>query len=123
MRIEIFVVKTELDKKQEDEEERIAKIDYECDYNFGTPLINELKQLEIIKSEITHEFGGLTIIPNCKGYWEDSTQFYKDNGEIWLIYTASKDCLAIIEAYAKRIKNLTYQKAQAFGIDGKLYLV
>jgi hypothetical protein len=123
MRNEIYVVTTELDKKQR--------------------AIGEIASLEVIKSEIVHEFGGLTEIPNCKGYWEESTQFYKDNVEIWLIYASAtkQECLLgsfrgrdepyvietdtypIIEAFAKRIKKLTYQKVQAFTIDGKLYLI
>lgn len=103
MRNEIYVVTTELDKKQR--------------------AIGEIASLEVIKSEIVHEFGGLTIIPNCKGYWEEPTKFYEDNVEIWLILSSSTDTREIIEAFAKRIKNLTYQKQQAFSIDGKLYLI
>ena len=113
MRIEIYVVTTELDKELSED--------------------NERRLLEVLKSEIVHEFGGLTTIPNCKGYWEEPTKFYKDNEEIWLIYAStiprgrqnasSTETYAIIEAFAKRIKGLTHQKKQAFAIDGTLYLV
>jgi hypothetical protein len=103
MRIEIHVVKTELNKRKS--------------------WVGEVASLEVIKSEIVHEFGGLTIIPNCVGYWEEPTKFYVDNSEIWLIYANAKDTRQIIEAFAKRIKKLTYQKQQAFSIDGTLYLI
>ena len=103
MRIEIFVVKTEVNRLVYPEENTTS--------------------LEVIKSEIVHEFGGMTKIPDCKGYWEEPTKFYVDEVEIWLIYTNSTNAREITEAFAKRIKNLTYQKAQAFAIDGNLYLI
>lgn len=103
MRIEIFVVKTELDKKQDATIERLG--------------------LTTIKDRILQEFGGLTEIPNCKGYWKDSNEICTDNVEIWLIYADNKDSFAIVEDFAKQIKYITYQKQQAFAIDGKLYLV
>jgi hypothetical protein len=103
MRIEIFVVKTEINRLVYPEETTTS--------------------LEVIKSEIVHEFGGMTKIPHCKGYWEEPTKFHTDDVEIWLIYTNSKDAREIIESFAKRIKNLTYQKEQAFAIDGNLYLI
>lgn len=123
MRIEIFVVKTEIDR-------------------LVCPKEN-ITSLEAIKREIVHEFGGMTKIPDCEGYWEEPTKFYADNVEIWLIYTQDHEqeerigvfhgktktyvietnTYTKIEAFAKRIKNLTSQKAQAFTIDGKMYLV
>jgi len=103
MRIEIFVVTTEIDEKTDSNLERL--------------------ELNVVRTEIIHEFGGLTEIPNCLGYWENNFQIYTDNVKLWLIYTNSSDAREIIEAYAKRIKKLTYQKEQAFTIDGKLYLI
>lgn len=113
MRIEIYVVKTELDRTYVSKTQRWKE----------TEVTNNLARLEVIKSEIVHIFGGMTIIPNCKGYWEESTKFYIDNVEIWLIYTSTSDGIEMIKAFAKRIKILTFQKNQAFAINGKFYLV
>jgi hypothetical protein len=103
MRIEIYVVTTRL-----------------SDHH-----VEDFKQAEltVVKNEIIHEFGGLTEIPNCKGYWEDTDKVCKDNVDIWLIYASDKKSYRMIEAFASRVKIITYQKSQAFSIDGKLYLI
>lgn len=103
MRIEIYVVTTDLNRHKVEDFKRA--------------------ELNVVKNEIIHEFGGLTEIPNCKGYWEDTEKVYKDNVEIWLLYANATDARQIIEAFADRIKIITYQKSQAFSIDGKLYCI
>jgi hypothetical protein len=103
LRIEIFVVLTEQKKL--------------CDVIGHSELID-------IQNKIAKKFGGLSIIPNVKGLWIDNTSgICEDSNEIWLIYAHHKESVAIIEAFAKQIKKITYQQSQAFGIDGKLYLV
>lgn len=103
MRIEIFVVTTELDAKH--------------DIN-GKTMLNE-----VIRTELIREFGGLTETGTESGYWHNNSQICVDSVKRWIIYTESKDCFEIIEAFAKRIKKITAQASQAFGIDGKLFFV
>jgi len=106
MRIEIFVVKTEIDNNMP----YLVKIG--C-----------LKGLEDLKAKICSEFGGLTEISNFKGYWLNEGKICVDIGDLWLIYTDSTDTVAIIDDFAKRIKKLTAQKSQLYTIDNKAYFV
>jgi hypothetical protein len=104
MRIEIFVVlNTKID-------ENTVKNPYGI-------------ELEALKAEIIREFGGLTETNEERGYWWNNNEICVDTVRRWIIYTESKDSYEIIEDFAKRIKNLTDQKSQAFGIDGKMYFV
>jgi hypothetical protein len=113
LRIEIFVVTTELNRN-------IATHAY-------------WTELEALKAEMIREFGGLTETGTETGYWNDNGEICADTVKRWLIYADLSKSLEkqaheaqIIEnigAFAKRIKEITAQKSQAFGIDGKLYLV
>lgn len=123
MRIEIFVVMTKLNEKIFAPAKTAPNLLEEVKAYCEPQEILETKRLKVIRSEIVHEFGGMTEIPNCRGFWEDASQIYDDDTKLWLIYTNSSDAREIIEAYAKRIKILTYQKVQAFTIDGKMYYI
>jgi hypothetical protein len=103
MRIEIFVVLTEIKRS-------------------NCPRLR-WSDLEVEKAKLTREFGGLTQTGEEKGYWNDNGEICVDTVERWLIYTASTDCFEIIESFAKRIKEITAQRSQVFGIDGKLFSV
>lgn len=102
------------------------------------------KQIRDLRNEIIRQFGGLSVIPNINGYWmSDSTHICVDDVEIWLIYadreietskwtingnkatihTTIEKTTEIIKAFNERIKKITAQKSQAYGIDGKLYFV
>ena len=133
MRTEIYVVTTKLDEHIKGKRKcfgnfwRCGKRGEDCPEETECcyfDVANERREtLEAIKLEIMHEFGGMTEIPNCKGYWEDNGLFFTDNVNLWLIYAYSKNTKETIEAFAKRIKELTWQKSQAFTIDGMMYLV
>jgi hypothetical protein len=113
MRIEIFVVTTELDAKH--------------DIN-GKTMLNE-----VIRTELIREFGGLTETGTETGYWNDNGEICADSVKRWIIYANTdksfeekaqkKQITSDITAFAKRIKKLTAQDSQAFGIDGKLFFV
>jgi hypothetical protein len=103
MRIEIFVVTTEIDRN-------IARNAYWTD-------------LEALKAEMIRQFGGLTETLPDKGYWSKDGEICYDIVKRWIIYAHHPESVAIIKAFAQRIKKLTSQDKQAFGIDGKLYLV
>jgi len=92
--------------------------------------------LEMAKELLIEAFGGLTIIPNCKGFWLEDTQpnqtiktkkpkICEDSVEIWLIYTDSPKHYA--EYNAKRlsamIKEATVQKSQLYVINDKPYFI
>jgi hypothetical protein len=81
---------------------------------------------ELMKTQkaICEEFGGLTVNPKLKGYWVDETgAVISDSVETWLIYADSGAINEKIRAFNERIKKITAQKSQAYGIDGKLYFV
>jgi hypothetical protein len=111
MRSEIFVVKTEITRKQGD--------------TVGTVEDKIKRNLELlaVKTDLVKEFGGLTEIGNFKGYWTSNGVIYTDIGDIWLIYSDSGDTLAIIDGFAKRVKIITLQQSQLYTIDGKAYFV
>jgi hypothetical protein len=123
MRIEIFVVLASRDKKTEVNFKCVSKGYYNCPNAKFCSDFGCRHPLEILKREMTYEFGGLTESSEEIGYWNDKDKIYEDIVKRWIIYTDSKDCFEIIEAFAKRIKTITSQKIQAFAIDGKLYLV
>lgn len=80
-----------------------------------------IEQLEEIKLKLIEEYGGLTVIPNCIGYWLDQNRKLEtDKVEIWIILKKTEDLeneFAIIEDYAKKIKLITKQKSQLFQIN------
>jgi hypothetical protein len=102
MRIEIFVVKT---------------------------LNPDQNRLDKLKEALIRLFGGLTIIPNCEGFFLDkNTQFgtiWHDKTEIWQIYTDFKEKTVIkaLEPYLARIKNATRQTTQAYALNENLRLI
>jgi hypothetical protein len=85
-----------------------------------------VQELEQIKVELCGEFGGLTEIDNCKGYWLNpkTNKLDQDNVSLWVIYSLTqKDTYEIIESYAKRIKAITNQECQLFAINDKPFFV
>ena len=103
MKIEIFVVKT-LNPNQ--------------------------KRLDSIKESLIRLFNGLTVIPNCDGYWQDNK--YKDGGtiwhdkvEIWQIYTDFKEKTAkkALKPYLTIIQGITQQTSQAYALNNEIYFI
>lgn len=119
MKIEIFVVKTEIIK------------------NVGKKFIRLEDKLDSEKQNLTKIFGGMTIIPNCHGYWlNDNDKVEKDFVETWIIYVNDnltekleyetvlrKDIEEELKESLKRIKIATQQKTQAYAIDNKIYFI
>jgi hypothetical protein len=103
MRIEIFVVTTEISRN-------IAANAY-------------WTELEAIQADLVREFGGLTETGTERGYWNDNGEICADTVKRWIIYAHHTESIAKIEAYAQRIKKITQQEKQAFGIDGKMVLI
>jgi len=106
MKIEIFVVKT-LNPSQ--------------------------KTLDSIKEALIGIFGGLTIIPNCEGFYREceiknhhaKEVICHDKVEIWLIYTDFKEqtIMKALEPYLTRIKAITKQTSQAYTLNSNLRLI
>lgn len=90
MRIEIFVVMSELEKNN----------DYE-----GKNLLNDE-----VKTDMCMTFGGLTETGIETGYWYDGKTIYADTVKRWIIYTNNKKSLELITEVSKRIKRITSQK-------------
>lgn len=108
MRIELYVVTTNLYKN-------LNYLTYEEKTN--------IEKLEKVKAEIIKEFGGLTVIPNNKGFWiNDSNQMVSDNVDIWLIFTYNC-CEKSVNAYSLQIKAITTQCSQLYVIDNKSHMV
>jgi hypothetical protein len=112
VQIIIYVVKTEIAKD-------LTYLTYEEKKN--------LEDLETIKKEIIHEYSGLTVLPNCFGYWLDQNgKLETDKVDLWIILKKTGDIeneFAIIEDFAKKIKLLTKQKSQLFQINENPYFV
>jgi hypothetical protein len=123
MRIEIFVVLAKRNPETYVNFKCISKGYYNCPNSKHCSDFGCTHPLERLKAILIQEFGGLTESNEEIGYWHSKGKIYEDIVQRWLIYTDSTDCYQIIEAFAKQIKNLTHQRKQAFGIDGKLYLV
>jgi len=109
LRIEIFVVRSEKENKD----------------NLG-----------IAKGALIRLFGGLTIIPNCVGYWlNENKEIEADSVEIWLIYADFPEADTESNAIFKRttmntfltilelIKEATRQKSQAYALNNKIYFI
>jgi len=82
-------------------------------------------RLEIVQTDLTRLFSGLTIIPKCLGFWLNDTEhrIEKDNIEIWLIYTKDLTFKIRKEKFLKlltEIKDITQQKEQAYSIDNTI---
>lgn len=110
MKIEIFVVKTEIEKLEQAKRE------------------NALLWLNSRKETIINLFSGLTVVSDCVGYWlNDKKEIEKDNVEIWIIYTEkaldSGFYLSTLTHLLKSIKRITKQQSQAYAIDNKMFFV
>jgi hypothetical protein len=105
MRIEIYIVKTE-----------IEKLSKNLQYELNTIL-------EAKKKELIEMFTGLTEIPNCKGFWLDKDKLEIDKVSIWLIYTnKSIEPEVNPEFYdiLTKLRLLTKQKVLAYTIDNNI---
>ncbi len=119
MRAEIFVVLTELSEYKLSEYKLSKKLDSEEQQARK----REIWALHAIKYELVTEFGGLTETGTETGYWSDNGIVCEDSVQRWLIYGDSRSFEEKITEFNKRIKIVTHQKSQAFGIDGKLFFV
>jgi len=82
LRIEIFVVKT-------------AKPDF--------------YELQEAKRSLIKLFGGITVIPNCLGYWlnPQNGKIERDLVEIWLIYADFPEITPIFQRYTRKPTEFT----------------
>jgi hypothetical protein len=119
MQINIYVVKTEIEKL--------------IDQNKHKEFLLASANLEILKLDLIKLFNGLTVIKNCLGYWLNSFEKLEtDKTEIWnIILAENKNGLLIetedrIERLAQIIANIkktTKQKCQFYTIDNKPYYI
>jgi len=93
------------------------------DYEEQQALKRDIWALHAIKYELVTEFGGLTETGTETGFWSDNGIVCEDFVKRWLIYGDSRSFEEKIEAFNKRIKIVTHQKSQAYGIDGNLKFV
>jgi len=110
MKIEIFIVKTEIEKLEQSERE------------------NALLWLNSRKETLINLFSGLTVVPDCLGYWvNEKREIETDKVEIWLIYTDkalnSGFYFATLTHLLKSIKRITKQQSQAYAINEKMLFV
>lgn len=100
MRIEVYVVRTEL------------------------KTLKQRAEIQKVKENLITEYGELTEIQGTKGYWLNGDTIVTDKTDIWVILTKdNEDNLAIIEDYAKKLKVITRQSAQLFVINNTSYMV
>lgn len=115
MKIEIVVVKTEIDLN-------------------GTP--SQIKQLRLSQNDLLKLYGGLTVIPSTKGLWMDKDGLVSaDSSEIWQIYVRNDfpnpnaDIMTQIpEGWAllkilKAIQTATSQRSQFFAVNNEGFLL
>jgi len=90
-----------------------------------TTLVNDKAKLELeqLKVELCREFGGLTVVPNCKGYWLTNEELDYDDTEIWIILSATVITSSTIMKYAERLKSICSQKVQLFTANNTPYFV
>jgi|GEM_PF-3206782 hypothetical protein len=95
MRIQIFVVKTEMPDAQ---------------------------LLEYLRKSLLEMFHGLTIIPKATGYWvNDKGKEDKDKVEIWEIFTNEQGYnQEMFTDIMMKMKTLTNQSVQAVGINNDI---
>jgi hypothetical protein len=78
----------------------------------------EKMALVLVQKELSLEYGGLTIIPNCSGLWvNDKNEFETDNVEIWEVVSHNLDINFILKI-AQELKQICTQKCQFFTING-----
>lgn len=93
-------------------------------YVVTTPNNDKAKlELEQLKVELCNEFGGLTVVPNCTGYWQNNGKLDYDDVEIWTILSATVITASAILKYAERLKVLCSQKSQLFTVNNFPYFV
>jgi hypothetical protein len=83
----------------------------------------DVEQLEQVKVQLSKEFGGLTVVPNCKGYWVDNEKLYVDCTEIWIILSSTVITPSSIMKYAEQLKKICSQKSQLFSVNNQPYFV
>lgn len=82
-----------------------------------------VEQLEALRVELSNKFGGVTVVPNCRGYWVGNEKLYVDCTEIWLILSSTVIPVSAIMDYAERLKKLCNQQSQLFAINNQPYFV
>jgi|SRR5208337_1993937 len=80
-------------------------------------------KLEEIKAKLCDVFGGLTVIPNCEGYWMDGTKMVTDETQIWVILSSTVITTKDILPFAEQLKLICQQKSQLFTVNGTPYFI
>jgi hypothetical protein len=120
MRVELYVVTTEIAKNSKDCQK--CTLNAHCEQCLKEE--DERKQqLEQLKVELCKKFGGLTVIDNCEGYWTDNGQLIKDDVQIWRILSTDVITPKDIMPYAERLKSVCKQKVQLFTVADMPYYV
>jgi len=109
LRIEIFVVTTELEKLNRTLQQTNQRLE---------SYIDLLK----CKNDLTRLFGGLTEI-DFKGFWlnHKTNTIDSDKGKLWLIYTEQKE--EELNNILLRIKEITQQNCQVYAINDGMYCI
>jgi hypothetical protein len=99
MKLEIYVVTTEISLK--------------C----------ERDALELLKIRLCEQFGGLTESATAKGYWLDNGKLVTDVVTVWTILSATVITESSIRNVIEAIKRICRQKSQLITINDKPYFV
>ena len=77
-----------------------------------------------IQKKLCKKYGGLTIIPNCKGLWLNHVgNIESDKVEIWRVVTNSIVLPSEAMAIAEKLCDICGQKEQLFTVNDVPYFV
>jgi len=120
MRIEIFVVETEMGKLNATLRQKNLDLASHVKLLKQRRILDE--ELFKCKTDLIKLFGGLTQFKELKGYWiNDKGKIESDSVTLWLIYTSEME--DELFSVLLRIKQITRQKCQAYSIDNEIYFI
>lgn len=80
--------------------------------------------LENIQKQLCDKFGGLTIIPNCKGLWVNHVgNLDSDKVEIWRVLTNKIVLPSEAIKVGEQLKAICQQESQLFTVNDNPYYV
>lgn len=83
----------------------------------------ERDALEQLKVKLCEQFGGLTVIPNCTGYWLSNKKLITDNVQIWEIVSLTVITTQDVMPFAYKLAEICKQEVQLIVINGMPYYV
>ena len=86
------------------------------------PNIDELNKIGL---RLCEKYGGLTIIPNCRGLWinDNTKQIESDKVEIWRLLTDKVILPSEIIELGEQLKRICKQKLQLITCNDVAYFV